>query len=356
MRYGQRGGYTPAEQQRRERLRLEAAGRFACADGVNEIARDLRVTPGSVRRWQRAWASGGVEALRSKGPVSREKLSPQQWARLEAELRKGPLAHGFADDQRWTLVRIKTLIGRLFHVGYTPEGASKLIRRHGWSCQVPVRQAMERDEAAVAVWKAEVWPEIKSTARDLDAYVCFEDEAGQGLRPPKGRTWAPRGTRPIVRVHGAGGGRVSIAGVVCYRPGDRPRLFYQLLICRRRKGEPKGFAWSDYRDLIITTHRQLGAPLVWCWDNLNIHLAPGLAEFAIENKDWLRIYRLPAYAPDLNPAEGIWSLLKRSMANFAAPGLDHLVRLVKRKLKKIQYRPHLIDGCLATSGLTLEPW
>jgi hypothetical protein len=44
------------------------------------------------------------------------------------------------------------------------------------------------------------------------------------------------------------------------------------------------------------------------------------------------------------------------MANFAAPGLGHLVRIVKRKLKKIQYRPHLIDGCLAATGLTTEPW
>jgi transposase len=112
MRYGQRGGYTPAEQQRRERLRLEAAGRFAAGDSVGVIARDLRVTEGSVRRWRRAWRGGGVESLRSRGPVSREKLSPQQWARLEAKLRKGPLAHGFASDQRWTLGRIKTLIGR----------------------------------------------------------------------------------------------------------------------------------------------------------------------------------------------------------------------------------------------------
>lgn len=120
MRYAQRGGYTPAEQQRREQLRMEAAGRFARGDGVGEIARDLRVTEGSVRRWHRAWQHGGAEALRSKGPVSREKLSPQQWARLELELRKGPLAHGFAGDQRWTLGRIKTPIGKLFHVGYTP--------------------------------------------------------------------------------------------------------------------------------------------------------------------------------------------------------------------------------------------
>ena len=141
--------------------RLEAAERFARGDGIGEIAHDLRVTEGSVRRWQRAWRDGGAEALRSRGPVSRERLSPQQWARLELELRKGPLAHGFANDQRWTLARIKTLIGRLFHVGYTVEGTWKLMRRHGWSAQVPVRQAMERDDEAVAVWKDQVWPDIK---------------------------------------------------------------------------------------------------------------------------------------------------------------------------------------------------
>ena len=56
------------------------------------------------------------------------------------------------------------------------------------------------------------------------------------------------------------------------------------------------------------------------------------------------------------PTEGVWSLLKRAMANFAAADLDALVRIVKRKLTKIQYRPRLIDGCLAGAGLGLEPW
>ena len=162
MRYAQRGGYTPAGQQRRERLRLEAAGRFARDGKMSEIAHDLGVTPGSVRRWHRAWQDGGTGALRSRGPVSAERLSPQQWSGLELELGKGPLAHGFAGDQRWTPGRIKTLTGKLFHVGYTVEGTWKLMRRHGWSCQVPVRQAMERDEAAVTVRKAGVRPRLKA--------------------------------------------------------------------------------------------------------------------------------------------------------------------------------------------------
>jgi transposase len=196
----------------------------------------------------------------------------------------------------------------------------------------------------------------KSTARDLGAWICFEDEAGQGLRPPKGRTRAPRGARPAVTVRGGGDGRVNIAAVACYRPGHRPHLFCRPRVCRRRKGGRKALTWSDYRDLITAVHRELAAPVVWVWDNLPVHLAPQLADFAGQNKDWLRVYRLPAYAPELNPVEGIWSLLKRAIANFAAPGLDALARIVKRKLKKIQYRPHLITGCLAGTGLAIEPW
>jgi len=194
----------------------------------------------------------------------------------------------------------------------------------------------------------------KSTARDLGAFICFEDEAGQGLRPPKGRTWAPRGARPIVRVRGAGGGRVSIAGVACYRPGDRPHLFYKLRVHRRRKGEPKGFAWRDYRDLITSAHHGLSAPLVWVWDNLNVHLRAELRAFT-EAQAWLRVFRLPAYAPDLNPVEGIWSVLKRGvLANLAVASFAHLVQVIRHGLKKIQYQPGLIEGCLAGTGLTLD--
>lgn len=194
----------------------------------------------------------------------------------------------------------------------------------------------------------------KSVAADLGAYVCFEDEAGQGCRPPRGHTWAPRGQRPVVRVRGANRGRVNIAGVVCFRPGVRSRFLYRLHVCRGRPGERKAFSWQEYRDLIVSTHLQLQAPLVWCWDNLNVHLAGELKDFAAENTDWVRVFQLPAYAPELNPVEGIWSLLKRSLGDFAAVSLDHLVRASKRKLKKIQYRSYLIDGCLAETGLTIE--
>lgn len=164
MRYAQGGGFTPQEQKRREQVRLQAARMFEQGDTNASVARVLRVTERSVERWRRAWREGGPHGLASQGPMSLPKLSPQQFARLEQELERGPLAHGFA-DRRWTLMRIKTLIGKLFHVGYTEQGVWRLLRRNGWSCQRPARRAIERDEAAVQVWKKEVWPQAERPRR-----------------------------------------------------------------------------------------------------------------------------------------------------------------------------------------------
>ncbi|MGP4045325.1 winged helix-turn-helix domain-containing protein [Streptomyces sp. 2A115] len=116
----------------------------------------------SVRRCRRAWEQGGADALRSAGPASVERLSPAQWGRLERELRRGPLAHGFDDGfQGWTLKRVKLLSGGCSTSATRSRALWKLLRRHGWSAQVPVRRALERDGEAIEVWKAEVWPQVK---------------------------------------------------------------------------------------------------------------------------------------------------------------------------------------------------
>ncbi|MEU0517316.1 transposase [Streptosporangium sp. NPDC006007] len=77
-------------------------------------------------------------------------------------------------------------------------------------------------------------------------------------------------------------------------------------------------------------HVQPGAPIVLAWDNLNRHICPEMRRFIADNGDGLRVFRLPSDAPDLNPVEGIWSLLNRGgPANLAAAGLDHLVRVIE---------------------------
>ncbi len=89
------------------------------------------------------------------------------------------------------------------------------------------------------------------------------------------------------------------------------------------------------------------------WDNVRLHLTAGMREFIDANAEWLTAFQLPTYAPDLNPQKGIWSLVKRDLGNLAAADLGQIAWTVKHRLKRIQYRPDLVDGCLTGTGLTL---
>ena len=69
--------------------------------------------------------------------------------------------------------------------------------------------------------------------------------------------------------------------------------------------------------------------------------------FISAHPGWLTEVRLPAYAPDLNPAEGVRANMKNGLGNLAVRDVDQLAAVVKNRLKRIQYRPQLIDGFLA---------
>ncbi|WP_308461212.1 transposase [Streptomyces sp. Ru73] len=84
---------------------------------------------------------------------------------------------------------------------------------------------------------------------------------------------------------------------------------------------------------------------------LNAHRAAGIRDFIAE-QDWTTVFYLPPYAPDLNPVEGLWYLLRRSSQdNTAFTDPDGFVRHPRHGLRKIQYRSDLIDGCLTATGL-----
>lgn len=127
-----------------------------------QVAHELRVTTKSVYQWRRRWAAGGQSALASKGPGGSScRLSVSQIQRLRAALDAGPAVYGWDEDQRWTLARVTTLIGRLFHVRYTLRGTSYLLHRIGFSPQVPAHRAVERDEKAIAAWRTETWTKVR---------------------------------------------------------------------------------------------------------------------------------------------------------------------------------------------------
>jgi putative transposase len=160
----------------------------------------------------------------------------------------------------------------------------------------------------------------------------------------------------VVRVTGGSNKRVSLAALIAVRPGQQPRLIYRVHHGHRsRDDRRKGFTEPEYARLLDAAHQQLGGPLVVVWDGLNTHVSGVMADL-VAARDWLTVFRLPAYAPELNPAEAVWSHLKRSLANLAKRNIIQLTALVKTRLRRMQYRPALLDGFLAKTGLDFTPF
>ena len=196
----------------------------------------------------------------------------------------------------------------------------------------------------------------KRTVAGQGAWLVFEDESGQGLRPPKGRTWGCRGRTPVVTVTGGSNKRVSLAALIAVRAGCPPRLIYRVHHGRslRRGDKRKGFTEADYARLLDGAHQQLGGPVVLIWDNLNTHVSRAMREL-IAARDWLTVFQLPAYAPELNPVESVWSHLKRSLANLAKRDIAQLTALAKTRLRHMQYQAGLVEGFLTGTRLDLTP-
>ena len=85
------------------------------------------------------------------------------------------------------------------------------------------------------------------------------------------------------------------------------------------------------------------------------HISAAMRALIGARSGWLTEVRLPSYAPELNPAEGVWANMKNGLGNLAARDVDQLAAIMKSRLKHIQYRPALIEAFLAQTGLTLEP-
>src|SRR3712207_1900658 len=132
------------------------------------IAAALGVTQGAVSHWVQRGREGGINALRRRtAPGLSPRLTLEQRAHLVDTLAKGAPAFGFIGEV-WTTKRIAAIIKELFGVSYHPAHVSRLVRALGQSVQVPVTQATQRDDAAIAAWHAERWPALKKRPKPKD--------------------------------------------------------------------------------------------------------------------------------------------------------------------------------------------
>ena len=169
--------------------------------------------------------------------------------------------------------------------------------------------------------------------------ILWVDESGFYLLPAAVRTYAPRGRTPILRVplsrdHLSVISSISPAGELFLMAQERP---------------------LNGADVAMFLRHLLGVipePLLVIWDGGPIHRGQPVKDLLAEvGPGRLRVERLPGYAPDLNPDEGIWNYLKRvELRNLCCRSLRHLRAALRAAAIRLCTKPEVIQACVREAG------
>ncbi|HEX5881355.1 MAG TPA: IS630 family transposase [Actinomycetota bacterium] len=188
----------------------------------------------------------------------------------------------------------------------------------------------------------------QANAQRRRACLVFFDETALSLTPNVRRTWAPRG-RPPVLVHPFNWKKASMAAALCYgvRGGGAQFAFHVTA---------GNYDTDTLIEVLCELRRFLGGEkATLLWDGLPAHRSQAMRDWLATQRSWLVVERLPAYAPDLNPVEGLWSSLKAvELANLAVPTLAEVIDQAHRGIQRVRRTPHLAYSFLRHAGLSVS--
>ncbi len=334
----QRLNRTVREWRRFQALKLDSLGWLEV-----DIAEALGVSKGTVSRWLSIADVSGPEALHSHPSAgSPPKLTVEQLAQLPDFLWHGAEAYGFRGDV-WTCPRIAQVIQWELGVSYHKDHVSRLMKELGWTPQIPVTRAIQRDEAAIERWRETVWPELRRQAVRERRTLVFMDESGFYLMPGKVKTYGPRGQTPVIDKRLT---RDHLSVMAGFTPAGK---VYTLV---------RAQAFTSEHTVLFLEHlrHQAGKRLLVIWDGSPIHRWGVVPEYLASGAaKSLHVEPLPGYAPDLSPwDQGGWHHLKHvEMGNLSCMDLEELHLELHLAIGRLRQKPHLIHSFFAHAGLKL---
>ncbi|RPJ20267.1 MAG: IS630 family transposase [Planctomycetaceae bacterium] len=267
------------------------------------------------------------------------KLSPLELRLIPDCLWHGAEAYGFAGEL-WTCQRVAGVIQQEFGVRYSRSQVSRLLKGLGWTPQMPITRAVQRDEAAIAQWRAEVWPQVRRQARLEHKTLLFIDESGFYLLPGVVKTYAPRGLTPVLYEWQSHDHLGVMAGL-----SSRGRVWSLV--------RQETLAGQHTIAFLLHVLRLAGPKLLILWDRSPIHRAADVGAFLAEPlARQVHVEWLPPYAPELNPVEGMWEHLKHvELRNQACGDLEELHMELHLALARLRQKPHLFTSFFQGAGL-----
>jgi transposase len=187
-----------------------------------------------------------------------------------------------------------------------------------------------------------------ANAQRRRACLVFFDESALSLTPNVRRSWAPVG-RPPVLVHPFNWKKASMAAALCYGVrGGGAQLAFHITAGNYDTGR--------LIDVLGELRRFLGGEkATLLWDGLPSHRSRAMRAWLHRQRHWLVVEPLPAYTPELNPVEGLWSWLKGSqLANLVCPTLQEVVEEAELAIERARQTPHLAHSFLRRTGLSVS--
>lgn len=306
------------------------------------IAIALGLSQSSVSKILKKAREQGIDSLFTQPiPGRPPHLTPTQMEELRALLTQGATAHGFVGNV-WTSPRVATLLQRHFGIYLSDRQVLRILHQMHWTLQKPVCRAVQRDEAAITQWLKKRWPYLKRIAHRSHRLILFIDETGVYLVPSRVQTWAPRGETPFLQemfTHE----HLSVITAVS-RHGD---IYYFQ--------QPVTFDSAMVVAFLEAIHRRLpDQKLLVIWDGAPIHRSKLIQQYLDDGAAaWLRLERLPGYAPELNPVEGIWQYLKQvELRNVAAMTMATLATAIQLAMMHIVAHTNLVLAFFRHAGVT----
>jgi transposase len=307
-----------------------------------DIAEALDASPGAVSQWMHAAAEGGADALRRHvSPGRPAKLTPAQQRQIPDFLWHGAEAYGFRGDV-WTCARLARVIEWEFGISYHKDHVSRLLKEWGWTPQIPITRAVQGDEAAIARWRVEVWPELRRQAVRERRTLVFIDASGIYLLPGVVRTYGPKGHTPVLAEKQSRDHLSVMAGVT---------LAGKLYTLVRQESLSSSHSVVFLKHLLVQT----GTRLLVIWDGSPIHRWGAVREFlAAGGAKRVHVEAMPGYAPDLSPLDqGCWHHLKNvELRNLACRDMEELHLEVHLAIGRMRQKARLIQSFFAAAGLS----
>lgn len=184
----------------------------------------------------------------------------------------------------------------------------------------------------------------KKNAEDLGTHLVFIDESGFSLIPPVCKTWAPKGQTPIL-THWYRHERVSvIAGLSVSPKRLRCGLYFDF-----STGNINGEAAVDFLRHLLD---HLRGHVVVLWDNVAFHRARPVKDL-LRTTTRLRLEAFPPYAPEPNPVEHVWSVVKSDLANGRPDDLRDLLGDMAHRFSQTALSQRRLRCCVHDVQLSL---